>query len=101
MNKEINNWLDYLEQEDLNFVKQFVLSSGSLKEMATIYGVTYPTLRIKLDKLIQKIRLTESNETDNYILLIKKLAIEDKIDFDAAKLLINSYRKEGGKVNGK
>ena len=50
-------WLASLDEEDVSFIKKFVLASGSLKEVAGIYGVTYPTVRLRLDRLIQKIRL--------------------------------------------
>ena len=36
-------WLASLDEEDVSFIKKFVLASGSLKEVAGIYGVTYPT----------------------------------------------------------
>ena len=35
-------WLAALDREDLGFIRKFVLASGSLKEMAKLYGVTYP-----------------------------------------------------------
>ena len=38
-------WLENLEEEEWEFIRKFILSSGSLKEMAGIYGVTYPTMR--------------------------------------------------------
>ncbi len=44
-----------LEQEGATFLKNFVLKSGSLKEIAKLYEVSYPTVRLRLDKLIQKI----------------------------------------------
>ena len=31
-----------LEDEDVAFIKKFLLASGSLKEVAGLYGVTYP-----------------------------------------------------------
>jgi hypothetical protein len=49
-------WTDLLGEEDVAFVKRFVLASGSLKEMAKVYGITYPTVRLRLDRLIEKIR---------------------------------------------
>ena len=55
----VPEWMSGLEDEDVNFIKNFLLSSGSLKEIAGQYGVTYPTVRLRLDRLIQKIRLTE------------------------------------------
>ena len=92
-------WLASLDEEDVSFIKKFVLASGSLKEVAGIYGVTYPTVRLRLDRLIQKIRLGEQADEEAYIALIKRLAVKDKLDFDTAKLLINEYKKlrEGNK----
>ncbi len=89
----IPEWLSGLEDEDLSFIKKFILSSGSLKEMAREYGVTYPTVRLRLDRLIQKIKIGESSESDPYISLVKRLAINDKLDFDTAKILISEYKK--------
>lgn len=87
-------WLASLEEEDVTFIKKFVLASGSLKEMAREYGVTYPTVRLRLDKLIQKIRMGEATDADAYIALVKRLALDDKLDFDTAKVLIAAYKKE-------
>ena len=85
-------WMNNLEKEDLNFIKKFVLASGSLKEIAKFYNVTYPTVRNRLNKIIDLITLNEVHENDPYIALIKQLTIEDKIDYEAAKLLIHNYR---------
>lgn len=86
-------WMAELEDEDLTFIKKFLLASGSLKEVASLYGVSYPTVRLRLDRLIQKIRLTENAEADPYVSLVKRLAVDDKLDFDTAKLLITEYRR--------
>ena len=86
-------WIAEQEGEDLAFVKKFVLASGSLKEGAAQYGVSYPTVRLRLDRLIQKIKLSETVEADPYVSLVKRLAVDDKLDFDTAKLLITEYRK--------
>lgn len=86
-------WLTDLEAEELVFMKKFVLASGSLKEMAGQYNVTYPTVRLRLDRLIQKIELKEKGETDPYISLIRQLAIDEKMTKETAKLLIANYRK--------
>ena len=86
-------WVADLEDEDLAFVKKFILASGSLKEVASVYGVSYPTVRLRLDRLIQKIHLSETTEADPYVSLVKRLAVDDKLDFDTAKVLITEYRK--------
>ena len=87
-------WLASLDEEDVSFIKKFVLASGSLKEVAGIYGVTYPTVRLRLDRLIQKIRLSGDRAADPYIALVKRLALDEKLDFDTAKLLIAEYRRQ-------
>lgn len=86
-------WMEALEDEETAFIRRFVLASGSLKEMAAQYGVSYPTVRLRLDRLIQTIRLAETTEADPYVALVKRLAVDDKLDFDTAKLLLNEYRK--------
>ena len=44
----------------------FVLSSGSLKEMALRYRVSYPTVRNRLDDLIERLAdIHETKESDN------------------------------------
>lgn len=86
-------WLADLEDEDAAFIKKFVLASGSLKEVAALYGVSYPTVRLRLDRLIQKIQLSEKAEADPYVVLVKRLAVDDRLDFDTAKLLLSEYRK--------
>ena len=89
----IPGWMAELEDEDLAFVKKFILASGSLKEVASVYGVSYPTVRLRLDRLIQKIKLSETAEADPYVSLVKRLAVDDKLDFDTAKILITEYRR--------
>ena len=92
-NETIPEWLARLDDEDLGFIKKFLLASGSLKEVAGVYGVTYPTVRLKLDRLIQKIQIAEDAQNEPYISLIKRLAVNEKIDFNAAKILISEYKK--------
>lgn len=92
-------WMADLDEQDLTFVKRFLLASGSLKEVAAQYGVSYPTVRLRLDRLIQKIKLSDTAEADPYISLVKCLAVDDKLDFDTAKILIAAYR-EAQKENG-
>lgn len=92
----VPEWMADLEDEDVVFIKNFLLASGSLKEIAKEYDVTYPTVRLRLDRLIQKIKINEDREDDPYISLIKRLAVNDNLDFDTAKILINEYRKRHG-----
>lgn len=97
MSREIvPEWMTNLDDEDISFIKRFIMASGSLKEIAKQYGVTYPTVRLRLDKLIQKIQISEDTANEPYIALIKRLAINEKVDFDTAKILINEYKRTRG-----
>jgi hypothetical protein len=54
-----SDWTVLLDEEELAFARRFILASGSLKELAQAYGVSYPTVRLRLDRLIQKIEVFE------------------------------------------
>ncbi len=57
--------LSRLGSEDQQFALAFILRSGSLKEMARLYGVSYPTVRNRLDDLIARLgAIIESQEKD-------------------------------------
>ncbi|WP_028591197.1 DUF2089 family protein [Paenibacillus massiliensis] len=92
--KNVPNWVLSLESEDLEFIRKFILNSGSLKEIARIYEVSYPTVRIKLDRLIEKIKVNEAEDNEDFIKLIKNLTIDDRISIDDAKLIIEKYKLE-------
>ena len=89
----VPEWMTNLDDEDVTFIKKFIMSSGSLKEVANHYGVTYPTVRLRLDRLIQKIQINEDTANEPYIALIKRLALSNKIEFGTAKILIAEYKK--------
>lgn len=94
MGNEKRERIENLDDAEIDFIKRFILESGSLKEMAAIYGVSYPTVRLRLDRLIQKIKLSDKEDL-SYVSLIKSMAIDGKITLDAAKILIEEYKKEG------
>lgn len=48
-----------LSEEDLQFIFDFVKCSGSLKEMAVKLNISYPTLRNKLNTLIDSLENLE------------------------------------------
>jgi hypothetical protein len=89
----VPEWMADLEDEDVAFIRRFLRASGSLKDVAGQYGVSYPTVRLRLDRLIQKIQISEDTGGEPYIALIKRLAVNGKLDLDTAKLLISEYRK--------
>jgi len=88
------NWLSHLSEEDAAFLKRFLLSSGSLKDMATAYGVTYPTIRLRLDRLIQKVEVVDNMEFgDRFERHLRGLLAEGKLETGAFKEILTSYRK--------
>jgi len=90
----MEKWLIRLSEEDRNFIKKFILSSGSIKKLARQYDVSYPTLRIRLDKLINKIKIIEDvTEKDSFIKKVRLLTAEGKISFHTAKEIIKEYKK--------
>jgi hypothetical protein len=48
-----------LSPDDLAFVTAFVRSSGSLKAMAQLLGVSYPTVRSRLDEILKNLEAIE------------------------------------------
>ena len=48
--------LGQLSTEHQRFIELFVLASGSLKEIASQTGVSYPTVRARLDRIIEELR---------------------------------------------
>ena len=91
---KIPQWILALEPEDAAFLKNFVLKSGSQKEIARLYEVSYPTVRLRLDKLIQKIELSDQKEEAPFTAFIKGLAVDSRIDLETAQIIINQYEKE-------
>lgn len=59
MKQPLPAWLEALNEEDLQFLKRFLLQSGSLKAVGDEYEVSYPTVRARLDRLIAKARAAE------------------------------------------
>ena len=98
--KEVPVWITELESDEVQFIKRFVLASGSLKEMADIYGVTYPTVRARLNGIIAKVKLSEEKREDPYVSLVKRMVMEGKVDFEAAAVLIRTYREQKEVQNG-
>ena len=90
-----SRWIDLVEEEDLAFIKRFILVSGSLKDLAAAYHVTYPTLRLRLDRLIAKITVLDSREIDDgYERLLRALFAEGKLDAASFKQLLHSYTQQ-------
>jgi len=88
-------WLAGMSEEDFGFIRRFLLASGSLKQMAEEYGISYPTVRLRLDRLIEKIKLYEKHtKKDPFETLLRSAHIDGKIDLPTLTTFLTAYRKE-------
>ena len=97
----MEKWFQEISEEDLAFIKRFVLASGSLKALAKQYKVSYPTLRIRLNHLIDKIKVLDDPENkDPLRMKVQALAAEGQISTSVAKEIIRVYEKTKLQVPG-
>lgn len=90
-----SQWVDSVGEEDLSFIKRFVLCSGSLKELAEVYGVSYPTVRLRLDRVIQKIRILEDMRVqDAYERMLRAQYADGKLETETFKRLLEAYQQQ-------
>lgn len=88
-------WIEGLNEEDRAFIRRFVLASGSLKEMARIYGISYPTVRLRLDRLIEKIKLLTSDEVESEFERVLRIEYaQGKLDLGTMKRLLKAHEEE-------
>ncbi|EME7119237.1 DUF2089 family protein, partial [Enterococcus faecium] len=85
-------WFFQLELEEQEFIKQFLLSSGSLKQLAKEYEVSYPTVRLRLDRLIDKIKIVDTIK-DSFEVEIMNMVINEDISLETAKIIIEKYKE--------
>ncbi len=76
-----------LPAEDLAFVTEFVRASGSLKEMARIEGQSYPTIRNRLNQIIERLERTSRSRELKQHEILDAVARGELTAQQAAKLL--------------
>lgn len=82
-----------LDDEDLEFVLKIVLASGSLKELAKQCGVSYPTIRARLDRLISRLQaLVEGRELDPMAELLADYIERHELSPAAARKILKLHR---------
>ncbi len=92
--KSIPNWIIALEEQDTLFLKRFLLASGSLKQLAAVYGVSYPTIRTRLDRIIDKVKASESPSAgDSFERLIDVLVDQGIMIPGTARTLLQSHQR--------
>jgi hypothetical protein len=84
-----------LNEEELDLVLQLVLASGSLKDLARVYQVSYPTIRLRVDRLIERLRQAVAGATpDPMMQLIAGLVERGEITVTAARAVRDLYRQQ-------
>jgi hypothetical protein len=84
-----------LGDDDLEFVQRLVLASGSLKDVAALYGVSYPTIRGRLDKLIDRLQArVEGRPPEPMADLLADLIARGEIAASAAKTVLKLHREQ-------
>jgi hypothetical protein len=86
--------LRQMSESDLEFIQKLVLSSGSLKDLAEQYGVSYPTIRGRLDKVIERLQgLVEGRPPDPMADLLADLIGRGELAPAAARAILELHRK--------
>jgi len=88
-------WVERLASEDISFIKRFLLASGSLKKVAQEYGISYPTVRLRLDRLIQKIEIFDSQvELSEFERQLRAAYADGKLDQATFERLLAAHRQD-------
>jgi hypothetical protein len=88
-----------LSDADLEFVLRLVLASGSLKELAQGYGVSYPTIRARLDRLIAHLQAAvQARPPEPMAGMLADLIEKGEVTATAARRLLELHRTEMKKV---
>ena len=91
--RDLPTWILRLDDADLNLIRRFVLASGSLKQLAADYEVSYPTIRARVDALIERLQLLEANAADDALeARIRLMVAAGDMEPALAKELLNLHR---------
>lgn len=62
-----------LAMDDQIFITAFVRSHGSIKEMERIFGVSYPTIKARLNRIADSLEFVETNPTPSKAEILERL----------------------------
>jgi hypothetical protein len=80
--------LTRLPREDLDLICELVLQSGSLKGLARSYDVSYPTIRTRLDRVIERLRtVLDGRRPDPVVELLARLVERGELTPGGARAL--------------
>jgi len=94
---ELPTWVVSLDEDDLQLIRRFVVLSGSLKELAADYGVSYPTIRARVDAVIERLRLLDRNSADDVLeARLRVLVADGELAPRMAKELLRLHKEAKG-----
>jgi len=94
MVKAATHPLDALTPTERDLVLALTRASGSLKDVAALYQVSYPTLRAKLDALLARLAEIEAGRSpDPMAEHLARLVEESSITPAAAKATLKLHRE--------
>ena len=74
-----------LAMDDQIFITAFVRSHGSIKEMERIFGVSYPTIKARLNRIAGRLEFVETNPTPSKAEILERLQQGDITAEDAIR----------------
>ena len=97
--RDLPNWVLRLDDSDLNLIRRFVLASGSLKQLAQDYDVSYPTIRNRIDALIERLQLLDANASDDALeARIRLLVASGEMETALGKEILKLHRNTKGEA---
>jgi hypothetical protein len=83
-----------LPREDLDLITELVLRSGSLKDLADSYGVSYPTIRLRVDKVIERLSASVKGQPPDPVTeLLARLVERGELSASNARAVRDMVRK--------
>ena len=97
--RDLPTWVLRLDDTDLQLIRRFVLASGSLKQLAADYDVSYPTIRGRVDALIERLKLLDANASDDALeAKVRLLVASGEMETALGKELLKLHRNVKGEM---
>ncbi len=79
-----------LPEDDYEFLKIFLRTQGKITDIEKILGISYPTIKAKIDKLLKELKLSSVTEKSDPIEALAK----GELSVDEAVAIIKQRRKK-------
>ena len=82
-----------LSPDQQTFAMDFIRASGSLKEIAAQYGVSYPTVRARLDRIIEALNAEKAPREERRAAILDAVEERKLSPQEASRLLSDSEKR--------